>query len=325
MVKVNADAFVSTEGNTACLGVELEGYVVFFSLQINQEFDYSSVWLECELQMGWAVDRMELVGRTKGPKWPAHAAAARDTLTSVYTGHVEGKHKASVTLERLTSENEALKLAHAEELSAIKEENRLLKEEVARLSGKMKDEFVLLKRALGMEEDSCKVDNASLFLAESAMNDKSKGNHGKNKSGGEKGGSKDGHKDGPKEGNGGKKPWNGKKDNWDGKYKRFEKSNNSSERAPIKCYICQGPHRARECPKNDALDTRVVEKEDPPPCQEGSSMGSMQLGVIEKGKQAEVQVANKGRLFAQLQFGQNVVQVLVDIGATDNFLRLEEA
>ncbi|KAF2317777.1 hypothetical protein GH714_041086 [Hevea brasiliensis] len=33
-------------------------------------------------------------GCTKGPKWPAHAAAARDTLTSVYTGHVEGKHKA---------------------------------------------------------------------------------------------------------------------------------------------------------------------------------------------------------------------------------------
>ncbi|KAF2318954.1 hypothetical protein GH714_011953 [Hevea brasiliensis] len=101
----------------------------------------------------------------------------------------------SVTLERLTSENEALKLTHAEELSAIKEENRLLKEELARLSGEMKDEFVLLKRLVaqgggtnptfttpsarvdvpkpsvfkGVEEDSRKVDNAPLFLAESAM------------------------------------------------------------------------------------------------------------------------------------------------------------
>ncbi|KAF2304641.1 hypothetical protein GH714_037241 [Hevea brasiliensis] len=34
-------------------------------------------------------------------------------------------------------------------------------------------------------------------------------------------------------------------------------------------------------------------------------MGSMQLGSIEKGKQAEVQLANKGRLFTQLQVGQN--------------------
>ncbi|KAF2304642.1 hypothetical protein GH714_037242 [Hevea brasiliensis] len=93
----------------------------------------------------------------------------------------------NVTLERLTSENEALKISHAEELSAIQEENRLLKEEVE----KIKDEFVLLKRLVaqgggtnptltpssarvdvpkpGVQEDSRKVNNAPLFLAESAM------------------------------------------------------------------------------------------------------------------------------------------------------------
>ncbi|KAF2318953.1 hypothetical protein GH714_011949 [Hevea brasiliensis] len=78
-------------------------------------------------------------------------------------------------------------------------------------------------------------------------------------------------------------------------------------------------------PKEQCLGCMGHGEGRPPPRQEGSSMGSMQLGAIDKGKQAEVQVANKGRLFAQLQFGQNVVQALVDTGATDNFLRLEEA
>ncbi|KAF2291285.1 hypothetical protein GH714_022216 [Hevea brasiliensis] len=65
-----------------------------------------------------------------------------------------------------------------------------------------------------------------------------------------------------------------------------------------------------DCPKNGALDTRVVENENPPPRQEGSSMGSMQLGTIGTGKQTKVQLGNKGRLFAQIQVGQNEVQAL---------------
>ncbi|KAF2291351.1 hypothetical protein GH714_023122 [Hevea brasiliensis] len=36
----------------------------------------------------------------------------------------------NVTLERLVSENEALKLARAEEVSAVEEDNRVLKEKV---------------------------------------------------------------------------------------------------------------------------------------------------------------------------------------------------
>ncbi|KAF2282386.1 hypothetical protein GH714_043959 [Hevea brasiliensis] len=61
------------------------------------------------------------------------------------------------------------------------------------------------------------------------------------------------------------------------------------------------------------------------PREEGSSMGSLQLAAIVKGKQIETGVGMKGRLFAQLRIGQNEIQALVDTGASDNFLKLEEA
>ncbi|KAF2291282.1 hypothetical protein GH714_022165 [Hevea brasiliensis] len=170
---------------------------------------------------------------------------------------------------------------------------------------------------------------ATITIAESLIeykrSDKTKNKDGKNKSGGEKGGSKEGSRDGPKEGNGGKKQWSGKKNHWGKRFGKSRNHDNTTERGPLKCYNCQGPHLARDCPKNGALDARVVENENPPPRQEGSSMGSMQLGTIGTGKQTKVQLGNKGRLFAQIQVGQNEVQALVDTGATDNFLRLEEA
>ncbi|KAF2315658.1 hypothetical protein GH714_040180 [Hevea brasiliensis] len=112
---------------------------------------------------------------------------------------------------------------------------------------------------------------------------------------------------------------------WGKRFGNSGSNDNAAERGPLKCYNCQGPHLARDCPKAGGLDARVVENETPPPRQEGSSMGSMQLGAIETGRQNEVQWGNKGRLFAQIQVGQNEVQALVDTGATDNFLRLEEA
>ncbi|KAF2285166.1 hypothetical protein GH714_038911 [Hevea brasiliensis] len=55
----------------------------------------------------------------------------------------------NITLERLVSENEALKLARAKEVSAKEEDNRVLKEMVERMHEEMKEmqeEIVLLKR-----------------------------------------------------------------------------------------------------------------------------------------------------------------------------------
>ncbi|KAF2319180.1 hypothetical protein GH714_013783 [Hevea brasiliensis] len=392
-------------------------------------------------------------------------------------------------LGKLASENEVLKIAHAEEVSTLREENRALKDEVERVNGEVrdvKDELVLLKRlvaqnvgtnhaltiptarvdvpkpgaylgarsardidnflwsleqyfrALGIEDDARKVDHAPLYLAESAMvwwrrrmadvekgtcsiktwsefkmelkkqfypenaayearaklrrltqnetirgyvkefsellleipefpdqealfffkdglqpwvkleierrgaqdlataiaiaeslvefkkADKVKNRDSKGKSGGDRGGDKESNQERLKEGDG-KKSWFGKKDSRDGKFKQYGKPYQQTERPPLKCFLCEGPHRMMECPKNAALTALVEDKEDTPRQEESSSMGAMKLAALSKGKQVESKVVNKGKLFAQLRIGQNEVQALVDTGASDNFLKLEEA
>ncbi|XP_057994453.1 uncharacterized protein LOC131174696 [Hevea brasiliensis] len=370
-------------------------------------------------------------------------------------------------LDKVTNESEALRIAHTEEVSIMREENRLLKEKVQKMHGDMKDakdELVLLKGlvaqgvgtnphpiltiptarveipkpsafkgarnaweidnllwgleqyfcALRVDEDAHKVDHAPLYLAESAMVwwqrrmadmekadearaklrrltqngtlreyvkefsevlleipdypdqealfsfkdglqtwvkleiersgaqdlaaviaiaeslvefkkvDKAKNKDSKGKNGGDKGGGKENNQEEPKEGNG-KKNWSGKRDSKDGKFKQFEKFHKPAERPPLKCFLCDGPHTARECPKNAAHTALVEEREEGNPRQEGSSMGSLQLAALTKGKQVENKVANKGKLFAQLKIGQNEVQALIDTGASDKFLRLKEA
>ncbi|KAF2285582.1 hypothetical protein GH714_005632 [Hevea brasiliensis] len=138
---------------------------------------------------------------------------------------------------------------------------------------------------------------AAIAIAESLIEfkkvDKAKNKDSKGKNGGDKGGGKESNKEGPKEGND-KKFGFGKKDTRDGKFKKFEKSHKPTERPPLKCFWCDGPHRARECPKNAALTALVGDKEESHPRREGSSMGSLQLAVVAKG-------------------------------ASDNFLKLEEA
>ncbi|XP_057985426.1 uncharacterized protein LOC110653506 [Hevea brasiliensis] len=153
--------------------------------------------------------------------------------------------------------------------------------------------------------------------------DKSKGKD--NKSSGDKSESKErSGKEAPKDGNG-KKGWQGKKDTREGKSKGWNKPAKPGERGPLKCFLCEGPHKMANCLKSGGLTALTESKSDATPREEGSSMGSLQLAAVVKGKQVESGVGTKGRLFAQLRIGQNEDQALVDTGASDKFLRLEEA
>ncbi|KAF2299384.1 hypothetical protein GH714_031787 [Hevea brasiliensis] len=322
-----------------------------------------------------------------------------------------GELQAAVSdaLERLSSENEALKVAHAEEIFAIREENRQLKEEMERMNGEVKDELVLLKRlvaqgagtnhalatptgrvevpkpsvfkgvrnareidnflwaldqffrALGVEEDSRKVDNAPLFLAESAMVwwrrrmvDMEKGTCTI-------------------------KTWVEFKQELKKQFypehaadEARAKLRRLTQRGTIREYTWAKLEVERRGAQSLATAITIAEslteykKSDKPKHKDGKgkimgikavarratrkvrrrekarshgtgkratrvgsikgpSMGSIQLAAVGKGKQVEVQVAKRGRLFAQLKIGQGEVLALVDTGATDNFMRLEEA
>lgn len=49
---------------------------------------------------------------------------------------------------------------------------------------------------------------------------------------------------------------NGKKKEWDGKGKEKEKGNRKSS-SNSGCFICNGPHQAKKCPKHEKLGTIV--------------------------------------------------------------------
>ncbi|KAF2324919.1 hypothetical protein GH714_021274 [Hevea brasiliensis] len=58
------------------------------------------------------------------------------------------------------------------------------------------------------------------------------------------------------------------------------------QRPPLSCFLCDGPHRARECPKKSKLSALVEEREERPFQPREATMGSLQLSALkvqEKG------------------------------------------
>lgn len=71
-------------------------------------------------------------------------------------------------------------------------------------------------------------------------------------------------------------PKSGKKKENTFKFKKPEYSSNKNvAQPPIKCFICEGPHRAKECPIKNKLSTMVEDKEGGNKKGEEASMGSL--------------------------------------------------
>ena len=89
------------------------------------------------------------------------------------------------------------------------------------------------------------------------------------------------------------------------------------------CFLCDGPHWARECPKRKALSDMIKRETE----QEGDDthMGSMQLLNALKAKQAKKQPQNKGLIYVEAQVNGLSAKAMIDTGATHNFVSEEEA
>ena len=89
------------------------------------------------------------------------------------------------------------------------------------------------------------------------------------------------------------------------------------------CFLCDGPHWARECPKRKALNA-LIERETE---QEGDDahMGSMQLLNALKVKQAKEQLQRKGLMYVEAKVNRMSTKAMIDTGATHNFVSEEEA
>ena len=88
------------------------------------------------------------------------------------------------------------------------------------------------------------------------------------------------------------------------------------------CFLCDGPHWARECPKRKALNA-MIERETE---QEGDDthMGSMQLLNALKAKQAKKQPQSKGLMYMEVKVNGMSAKAMIDTGATHNFVSDEE-
>ncbi|KAF2298293.1 hypothetical protein GH714_021419 [Hevea brasiliensis] len=105
---------------------------------------------------------------------------------------------------------------------------------------------------------------------------------------------------------------------------KVQKEDQGMQRPPLSCFLCDGPHRARECPKKSRLSALIEEREEDPRPQREATIGSLQLCALKVEGQRTVE-PKKGLPFVQMKVGGQEVLALVDTGASNNFLREEEA
>ena len=81
------------------------------------------------------------------------------------------------------------------------------------------------------------------------------------------------------------------------------------------CYLCDGPHRARDCPLRHRLASLVKADEEPP--QETRTLGALRIlsSVQAKGTKPE-----RGLMFADVGLKGQKVKALIDTGASDIFM-----
>ncbi|KAK2981822.1 hypothetical protein RJ640_010339 [Escallonia rubra] len=94
------------------------------------------------------------------------------------------------------------------------------------------------------------------------------------------------------------------------------------------CFFCGGPHWARDCPRQGKLNALVEENEE----LEDVHMGSLQIlnalhaKAVAKVPMGERQASTgKGLLYVEAKLNGKPAQVMVDTGATHNFVTMEEA
>ncbi|KAK2967355.1 hypothetical protein RJ640_026369 [Escallonia rubra] len=96
------------------------------------------------------------------------------------------------------------------------------------------------------------------------------------------------------------------------------------------CFFCGGPYWARDCPRQGKLNALVEENEEP---DNGAvHMGSLQiLNALHAKAMAKVPTGEgqastgKGLLYVEAKLNGKPAQVMVDTGATHNFVTMEEA
>ncbi|GJX77241.1 RNA-directed DNA polymerase, eukaryota, reverse transcriptase zinc-binding domain protein [Tanacetum coccineum] len=89
------------------------------------------------------------------------------------------------------------------------------------------------------------------------------------------------------------------------------------------CFICDGPHRARDCPKKASINGLSAQGDED--ASDGGSMGSIRILNAIKAKTKVPKVVEKGLQYVEATINCVKVRALVDSGATHNFMADDEA
>ncbi|KAL5775964.1 hypothetical protein ACOSP7_013524 [Xanthoceras sorbifolium] len=124
-------------------------------------------------------------------------------------------------------------------------------------------------------------------------------------------------KGGGDKGKGPYKPPSGKE-----KGKQKEGQGKKDIKPKTNCFLCDGPHWARECPKRKAINALVDEREKE---MEESHMGSLRILTAIKAQPTPKTRGSQGLMYLDVHINGKATRVMVDTGATNSFVSEEEA
>ncbi|GMQ12089.1 hypothetical protein CsSME_00054546 [Camellia sinensis var. sinensis] len=87
------------------------------------------------------------------------------------------------------------------------------------------------------------------------------------------------------------------------------------------CFICDGPHWARDCPKRKNLSAMLEKQE----MEEQGHMGCLQLLNALKANPVPANNKDRSLMYVNANINGKATQVMVDTGASHNFIKDEEA
>ncbi|GAV89136.1 LOW QUALITY PROTEIN: gag-asp_proteas domain-containing protein, partial [Cephalotus follicularis] len=101
------------------------------------------------------------------------------------------------------------------------------------------------------------------------------------------------------------------------KDRESHKAGGDQPKPKLACFLCDGPHRANECPKKGRL-TALIQEDDQR--REEAKMGSIQFLNAVKAKVHVPKNASEGTMSVETIIGGQTIKALVDTGATNNFI-----
>ena len=99
-----------------------------------------------------------------------------------------------------------------------------------------------------------------------------------------------------------------------------ERGTSSQTTKPSGCYIYDGPHRARDCPKKEKLNAIMVEDRE-----DNGAEVPIRANPLHLLNAIRAAVTYKGLMYVELLTGGQKIMALVDSGATHNFVSTKEA